>query len=167
MRPYVLEHPMANRKSTTVNPETSPHHDGPSVDDVISELGAKRGAVLTALRDMARSLPGVDEKAVYDAFCQEWTPAYYLEGSKAKRQLFHVHDFPSGLRGTIFVGVRTLQPVLLGAELVSPRMKNAILETAGTRTKQVRVPLNSLSDATAFCEMVQVKWEFEQRRLGL
>ena len=152
---------MANRKSTTAYPATPPHHDGPSVDAIISELDAKRREILAALRDMARSLPGVDEKPVYDAFCQEWTPAYYLEGSKAKRQLFHVHDFPSGLRGTIFVGVRSLQPVLLDAATVSPRMKNAILETAGSRTKQVRVPLNSLNDAAAFCEMVRVKWEYE------
>ena len=113
------------------------------------------------------SLPGVDERAVFDGFCQEWTPAYYLESPKAKRQLFHVHDFPAGLRGTIFVGVRTLEPVLLDAGPVSPSMKIAILDTQGSRTKQVRVPLNTLKDAAAFCEMVRVKWEFEQRRLGL
>ena len=51
--------------------------------------------------------------------------------------------------------------MLLDAATVSPRMKNAILETAGSRTKQVRVPLNSLNDAAAFCEMVRVKWEYE------
>ena len=48
-----------------------------------------------------------------------------------------------------------------------PVLIHAILETAGSRTKQVRVPLNSLSDVDAFCEMVRVKWEFEQGRLGL
>ena len=112
------------------------------------------------------ALPGAEEKAVYDGFCQEWTPAYYVEGSKARRQLFHVHDFPSGLRATIFVGVRTLQPVLLDARPVPPRLKNAIVETAGGRTKQVRVPLKTMKDAAAFFEMVKVKWEFEQGRIG-
>ncbi len=77
------------------------------------------------------ALPGAEEKAVYDDFCQEWTPAYYLEGTKARRQLFHVHDFPSGLRATMFVGVRTLEPVLLDAGPVPPRMKSAIRETGG------------------------------------
>ena len=108
------------------------------------------------------ALPGAEEKAVYDGFCQEWTPAYYLESPRARRQLFHVHDFPSGLRATIFVGVRTLEPVLLNAGPVPLRMKNAIVETAGNRTKQVRVPLRTLKDAGAFFEMVRVKWEFSR-----
>ena len=158
---------MAKSTTTTVNPQPAPVPDGPTVEDILLELGGRRSAILAALRDMVMSLPGVDERAVYDGFCQEWTPAYYLEGSKAKRQLFHVHDFPSGLRGTIFVGVRTLQPVLLDAGPVSPRMKSAIVETAGDRTKQVRVPLKTLKDAAAFCEMVRVKWEFERGRVGL
>ncbi len=37
----------------------------------------------------------------------------------------------------------------------------------GNRTKHGRIPVNSLSDAAAFCEMVRVKCEFEQQRLGL
>lgn len=157
---------MAKGKTTTINPERALIQGGPSVEDILHELGGKRGAILAALREMVMSLPGVDERAVYDNFCQEWTPAYYLEGTKARRQLFHVHDFASGLRGTIFVGVRTLQPVLLDAGPVSPRMKSAIVETAGTRTKQVRVPLKTLKDAAAFCDMVRVKWEFERGRVG-
>ncbi|MCH7714366.1 MAG: hypothetical protein IIC99_12170 [Chloroflexi bacterium] len=157
---------MAKIKTTAVDIHLAPVQDGPSVEDILRELGGRRGAILAALRDMVMSLPGVDERAVYDGFCQEWTPAYYVEGSKARRQLFHVHDFPSGLRGTIFVGVRTLQPVLLDAGPISPRMKIAIEETPGNRTKQVRVPLKTLKDAAAFCEMVRVKWEFEQGRIG-
>jgi len=157
---------MAKVKTTTVNPQPAPVQDGPSVGDILHGLGGRRGAILTALRDMVMSLPGVEEKAVYDNFCQEWTPAYYVEGSKARRQLFHVHDFPSGLRGTIFVGVRTLEPVLLDARPVSLRMKSAIVETAGGRTKQVRIPLNTVDDAAAFFEMVRVKWGFEQGRIG-
>ena len=157
---------MAKIKTAAVDNHLAPVQDGPSVEDILRELGGRRGAILTALRDMVMSLPGVDERAVYDGFCQEWTPAYYVEGSKARRQLFHVHDFPSGLRGTIFVGVRTLQPVLLDAGPISQRMKTAIEETPGDRTKQVRVPLKTLKDAAAFCEMVRVKWEFEQGRIG-
>ena len=153
-------------RASTHNPRSPLVPDGPSVDDIVQELNGQRGAILTALRDIAMSLPGVKEKAVYDSFCQEWTPAYYVEGSRARRQLFHVHDFPSALRGTIFVGVRTLEPVLLGAGPVAPRMKTAISDANGNRSKQVRVPLNNLNDANAFCEMVRVKWEFEQGRIG-
>ena len=157
---------MSKRKTAIVYPQPAPVQDGPSVEDILQQLGSGRRAILAALRDMVLSLPGVDERAVYDNFCQEWTPAYYLEGPKTRRQLFHVHDFPTGLRGTIFVGVRTLQPVLLDAGPVSPRMKSAVVETAGSRTKQVRVHLNNLDDAAAFCEMVRVKWEFEKARVG-
>ena len=158
---------MAKRKITNLDRGPALVPDVPSVDDIIQGLNGRRGAILAALKDMTASLPGVEEKAVYDGFCQEWTPAYYLESPKARRQLFHVHDFPAGLRGTIFVGVNTLQPVLLDAGLVPPRMKSAIMDTPGGRTKQVRVPLNNLRYAAAFFEMVRVKWEFEHGRLGL
>ena len=48
-----------------------------------------RAAILARLREAALSLPGVEERTVYDGFCREWTPAYYEGG----RQLFHVHNF--------------------------------------------------------------------------
>ena len=115
------------------------------------------------LRDQTLALADVAEKAVYDGFCKEWTPAYYVRGRRGKRQPFHVHDFPTGLRGTIFVGINTLDPVLLGAENVFPGFKTALIETRGARTKQLRVPLASPEDAARFAQMVRVKWEFELR----
>ena len=158
---------MAKLKTITLDPHPALILDGPSVEDIVQGLDGNRGVILAALRDMAASLRGVEEKVVYDGFCQEWTPAYYLQGPKARPQMFHVHDFPSGLRGTIFVGVTTLQPVVLGAGPVPPRMKSAIVDTAGGRTKQVRVHLNTRRDAADFFKLVRIKWEFEHGRLGL
>jgi len=88
---------------------------GPAVPDIIGAMDQPRSAILTLLRDQTLALPEAFERAVYYGFCREWTPAYYA----GKHQLFHVHDFPTGLRGTIFVGVRTLEPVLLDLEGVS------------------------------------------------
>ena len=62
-----------------------------------------------------------------------------------------MHDFPTGLRGTIFVGVRTLEPVLLDSEDVSAMLKDALVQikgAKGVRTKQLRVPLDSTEDAS-------------------
>ena len=108
------------------------------------------------------ALPEVVERAVYDGFCREWTPAYYIEDRRVRRQLFHVHDFPTGLRGTVFVGVRTLEPVLLDSTDGTPELKEALVQTKGARTKQLRVPLASPDDAARFAQMVQVKWQFQQ-----
>jgi hypothetical protein len=112
---------------------------------------------------MALSLPAVEERAVYDGFCREWTPAYYA----GDRQLFHVHNFPSGLRATMFVGVRTLEPSILQADQVAPELRVLVATTSGPRgTKMVKVPLRSLADADAFMELVRVKWGLEQGRAG-
>jgi hypothetical protein len=125
--------------------------DGPPVPDIIGAMDHPRTAILTLLSDRALILPEVAERALYDGFCREWTPAYYA----GKRQLFHVHDFPTGLRGTIFVGVRTLEPVLLDSEDVSPMLKDALVQikgAKGVRTKQLRVPLDSTEDAVRFAQ---------------
>lgn len=134
--------------------------DGPRVPDIIGAMDQARSEILTLLRDQTLALPEVAERAAYDGFCKEWTPAYYAWN----HQLFHVHDFPTGLRGTIFVGVRTLEPVLLDSEDVSPSLKDALVQTKGVRTKQLRVPLASPEDAARFAQMVRVKWQFEQAR---
>ncbi|PKB83202.1 MAG: hypothetical protein BZY88_02595 [SAR202 cluster bacterium Io17-Chloro-G9] len=125
-------------------------------------MDRSRAEILTLLRDQTMALPEVVERAVYDGFCREWTPAYYIEDRRVRRQLFHVHDFPTGLRGTVFVGVRTLEPVLLNSTDGTPELKEALVQTKGARTKQLRVPLASPDDAARFAQMVQVKWQFQQ-----
>ena len=134
----------------------------PWVPDIIGAMDRPRSKILTVLRDQTLALPEVTERAADDGFCRERTPAYYAR----KRQLFHVHDFPTGLRGTNFVGCLTLGYMLFGSHDVSPMLKDALLRTKDVRTKQMRVPLGSTEDAVGFAQMVRVKWEFEQTRAG-
>ena len=143
------------RKQPVVPSDKPTRLDGPTVADIIASLEPPRNTLLAALRDAALELAGAEERAVYDGFCREWTPAYYL----GKRQLFHVHDFRGGLRATMYIGVRTLQPVILDSDEVSPDIRNHVAETsAGRGTKQVKFPLESMGEVTAFMKLVRVKW---------
>lgn len=71
------------------------------------------------LREGALSLDGVEERVLCDGFCREWTPAYYL----GKTQLFHIHNFGSELRSTVFVGINNLQPLIMHAQEISPGLR--------------------------------------------
>jgi len=84
-------------------PRAATQQRGPQVLDIIEAMEEPRGKLVAMLRDLALTLPDVEERTVYDGFCRHWTPAYYL----GDRQLFHVHNFRSGLRATMFVGVNT------------------------------------------------------------
>ena len=140
-----------------------PAQGGPTVVSIFEAAEEPRGVILAQLQRMALSLQAVEERAVYDGFCREWTPAYYA----GDRQLFHVHNFPTGLRATMFVGVRTLEPSILEADQVAPELRVLVATTSGPRgTKMVKVPLHSPADADAFMELVRVKWGLEQRRLS-
>jgi hypothetical protein len=130
--------------------------DRPAVLDIINSLEAQRGALLRQLHDAALSLPGVEERALYDGFCREWTPAYYAGG----HQLFHVHSFRAGLRATMFVGVRTLEPSILDSDEIEPELRLLVASTPGPRgTKAIKVHLDSAEDVAALMDMVRVKWE--------
>lgn len=131
--------------------------DRPQVLDIIRGLEPPRGEVLAELRRRALALPGVAERAMYDAFCREWTPGYYL----GPRQLFHVHNFRAGLRATVFVGVRTLEPVVLDSAAVPEALRLLVARAKGGRgAKMVKAPLDSLDDVPGFMELVRVKWRF-------
>lgn len=131
--------------------------DRPSVLDVIRGLEASRGEILAELRLRVLALPQVAERAMYDAFCREWTPGYYL----GERQLFHVHNFPAGLRATMFVGTRTLEPLILESDAVPVALRRLVaLAKAGRGVKMVKAPLDSLGDVPGFMELVRVKWRF-------
>ena len=131
--------------------------DHPSVPDVIRGLEPPRGEILAALRSCALALPGVAERAMYDAFCREWTPAWHL----GERQLFHVHNFAAGLRATVFVGTRTLEPLILESDAVPVALRLLVAQAKGGRgTKMVKAPLDSLDDVPGFMELVRVKWRF-------
>ena len=128
----------------------------PMVSDIIALMEESRAELVWELRSQVSALPGVEERAVYDGFCREWTPAYYCGG----RQLFHIHNFRSGLRATMFVGVRTLEPVILDAEQVPTDLRLLVAKTPGPRgTKQVKVAIETDDDIAAFMRMVRVKWE--------
>jgi hypothetical protein len=115
-----------------------------------------RAALLTELRSLALSLTGVAERTLYDGFCRHWTPAYYSEGT----QLFHVHNFRAGLRATMFVGARRLEPVILESDQVPHELRLLVAKTPGPRgRKEVRVPISSLEDLASFWELVRLKWE--------
>jgi hypothetical protein len=127
----------------------------PTVLDIIALLGETRGALLAQLRADTLALRGVEERTLYDGFCREWTPAYYL----GKGQLFHVHNFHSRLRATMFVSVRTLEPVILDAGQIPHELRLLVAQTPGHRTKQVKVPIDSAQDVAGFKELVKVKWD--------
>ena len=131
--------------------------EGPPVLSLIEGMTKPRAAILTVLREAALSLPGVEERTVYDGFCREWTPAYYEGG----RQLFHVHNFRAALRATMFVGIRTLKPFLLDSDRVAPELMQLVASGGGSRgTMQLKVPLESVEDVAPFMELVCRKWEY-------
>jgi hypothetical protein len=118
---------------------------------------------MTLLRDLALPLPGVDERNLYDGFCRHWTPAYYLND----RQLCHIHNFRAGLRASMFVGVATLEPIILDSDLVSAEVRNLLAQTSpGRGTKQFKLSIETEEDVQAFHNLVLVKWEYEKARLG-
>ena len=126
------------------------------IPEIIALMEESRGELVMELRSQVSALPNVEERAVYDGFCREWTPAYYC----GERQLFHIHNFRLGLRATMFVGVRALEPVILDSEEVPPDLRLLVAKTAGPRgTKQVKVAIESQEDIDAFMRMVRVKWE--------
>lgn len=108
------------------NPDKEKPQDGPTVAAVIDAAGPD-GRIMAMARDLGLALPGAMERTVYDGFCREWTPAYYL----AKRQIFHVHNFKSGIRGSMFLGVRTVEPLVLASVLVPDYIKEIVAETRG------------------------------------
>lgn len=127
----------------------------PAVPEIIALMEEDRGALVAELRSQALTLPGAEERAVYDGFCREWTPAYYFGG----RQLFHVHNFRAGLRATMFIGVRTLEPVILDSDEVAEEIRLEVAKTTGHHgTKMVKVPIESTADVATFMDMVRVKW---------
>ena len=137
-------------------PETAAD-DRPSVPSLIGEMREDRAALVERLREAALSLGGVEERVLFDAFCREWTPAYYL----GKTQLFHIHNFGSELRATVFVGVNTLQPLIMHAQEISPGLRQTVSTTSGGHaTKQVRFPIYSEADVDEFMELVRVKLDY-------
>ncbi|MFQ6029843.1 MAG: hypothetical protein ACE5Q6_20395 [Dehalococcoidia bacterium] len=135
-----------------------PFEAAPSVLSIAATMEPEREEILLQLRDLVLALPGATERAVYDGFCREWTPAYYL----GERQLCHVHNFRSGLRGSMFIGVKKLEPLILDSQRVSSRLRHLVARTPpGRGTKMVKVPLENPADAQGFLELVRVKWESE------
>ena len=116
-----------------------------------------RAESVSRLREIALELEGTDERTVYDGFFREWTPAVYV----GARQLFHVHNFRSGLRATVFVGVSSLEPVALHSDEVSPAVRENVAATSGRTMKQVKFPLDSVEDLEPLMELVRLKWLLE------
>ena len=135
--------------------------DSPSVSEIIEGMTQKRGALVTRLRDHTLALEDVEERTLFDHFCREWTPAYYVR----RTQLFHVHDFQRGLRATMFVGVKTLEPVMAESPGISAHNHRLVAETpAPGNTKSLRVPIGSHEDVDGFMELVRVKWTVARGR---
>ena len=112
----------------------------PAVVDLLQSMAPERAALLSQVRDVALEMSGVEERILYDGFCREWTPAYYM----GKRQLFHVHSFSSSLRATVFLGSADWDSAIMEAFGVPPRLREQVASTAGGRgVRQVRVALTS------------------------
>ena len=152
---------MTARKASSAGSQTKP---GPTVPDIIEPLEEPRAALLGLLRDLALSLPGVDERTVYDGFCSHWTPAYYL----GDKQLFHVHNFKRGLRASMFVSVRSLEPLILDSEQVDEELRQQLVQTSGNRgTKMFKVAVDAPEDVDAFRELVLIKWKLAKDEQGV
>ena len=152
-----------HRRRSGPGPRAAPQQRGPQVLDIIEAMEEPRGKLMSMLRDLALSLPDVEERTVYDGFCRHWTPAYYL----GDRQLFHVHNFRSGLRATMFVGVNSLEPLILDSDSVAQDLRATLAKTRGNRgTKQFKLPIDSEEDVAAFRELVLIKWELGKARPG-
>ncbi|MCI0878044.1 MAG: hypothetical protein J4N78_04090 [Chloroflexi bacterium] len=151
---------MTVRRASSAGRQPKP---GPTVPDIIETLEEPRAALLGLLRDLALALSGVDERTVYDGFCRHWTPAYYL----GDRQLFHVHNFKRGLRASMFVSVRSLEPLILDSEQVDGQLRQQLVQTSGNRgTKMFKVAIDAPEDVEAFREMVLIKWELSKDEQG-
>ena len=149
---------MENRRSKAAKAEP-----GPDVQEVIQGSEEPRRGLMTLLRDLALPLPGVEERNLYDGFCRHWAPAYYLND----RQFCHIHNFRAGLRASMFVGVTTLEPIILDSDLVPAEVRNLLAQTSpGRGTKQFKLSIESKEDVQAFHNLVLVKWEFEKARLA-
>ena len=129
--------------------------DSPTVQSVIEGMQEERAEIVSDLRDFTLALEGAEERTLYDSFCREWTPAYYARG----KQLFHVHNFRAGIRATMFVGSRTLEPFILESGGLSSEMRMIVANTVVPRgTGMFRVPLTSREDVARFMELVRIKW---------
>ena len=129
----------------------------PSVPGLIEEMQEERAPLVEMLRESVLSFAGAEERVLYDGFCREWTPAYYL----GKTQIFHIHNFGSELRATVFVGVNTLQPLIMNAHEISPGLRQTVSTTSGGHaTKQVKFPICSEADVVEFMKLVRVKLEY-------
>ena len=139
--------------------EESETEGRPSVEEIIALMEDSRRELAAQLCSLVAAWPEVAERTVYDGFCREWTPACYCLGT----QLFHIHNFRQGLRATIFVGVRALEPLILDSDQVPEELRQQVAATSGPRgTKQVRVPLESPEDVADFAQLVRTKWEAVQ-----
>ena len=128
--------------------------DRSRVPSIIETMEESRGALLTELRSLALTLPGVEERVLYDGFCRHWTPAYYVGES----QLFHVHNFRTGLRATVFLGGKKLEPVILESDRVPLELRHQLAKNAGQRgSRQVKVALDSSEDVATLLELVRLK----------
>ena len=136
---------------------TTEADDRPSVASLIDEMQENRAVLVERLRESALALDGVEERVLYDGFCREWTPAYYL----GKTQLFHIHNFGSELRATVFVGINTLQPLIMHAQEISPGLRQTVSTASGGHaTKQVKFPIHTEADVVEFMELVRVKVDY-------
>ena len=143
-------------RSQQSRPAPDPHSENsPTVLSVIEEMHEERAEIVSDLRDLTLALEGAEERTLYDSFCREWTPAFYAQG----KQLFHLHDFRAGIRATMFVGSRTLEPFVLESDVLSPEMRLIVANTSVPRgSGSFRVPLTSADDVTRFMELVRIKW---------
>lgn len=135
----------------------------PAVVDLLEDMAPDQAALVAQVRDVALEMSGVEERTLYDGFCREWTPAYYM----GKRQLFHVHSFSSGLRATVFLGLADWDSAIMEAFGVPLRLREQVASTAGGRgVRQVKVPLSSTEEVEAFLGLVRAKWELLQAELS-
>ena len=136
-------------------PEILESTPSPDFFDLIQGIDPARAVLLEELHDIGLFLEAVKEKILYDGFCRHWTPAYYA----GDRQLFHVHNFRAGLRASMFVGVKQLEPLVLDSEDIPSPLRLQVAKTPEHRgTKMVKVPIASSDDLEAFRELVLVKW---------
>ena len=147
---------MRRQKSELGVDRRPPFETGPTVVSLIAALDGERGSLLAQVRRATLSLQGVEERTLYDGFCREWTPAYYVDDG----QLFHVHNFRAGLRATIFVGTRMIRALLLEPNTAYERLLSAANSPGPRGPNTIKVPLTCAEEVTFLMDLVRVKRDF-------
>ena len=129
----------------------------PSVASLIDEMQENRAVLGGRRRESTLARAVSSERALRRLNRTRGTPAHH----GVEKRLFHVHNFGSELRATVFVGINTLQPLIMHARELYPGLRQTVSTASGGHaTKQVQFPICTEADVIEFMELVRVKLDY-------